>query len=176
MTAAKLDLAAVIRRVPNFPKPGILFYDISTVLADPVAWRAAVDRMDRLVDHWQPDILAGIESRGFLFAAALAYRAGRGLVMVRKLGKLPGAVVSHSYDLEYGSDTLQVSEGLVPPGARTVLVDDLIATGGTAKAAVTLLGKVGADVVGAAFFIELEGLGGMERLGIPARALLRLQG
>lgn len=176
MTAAKLDLAAVIRRVPNFPKPGILFYDISTVLADPLAWRAAVDRMDRLVDHWQPDVLAGIESRGFLFAAAIAYRSGRGLVMVRKLGKLPGAVVSHSYDLEYGSDTLQVGEGLLPRGARTVLVDDLIATGGTAKAAVTLLGKVGGEVVGGAFFIELKGLGGVERLGVPARSLLQLDG
>jgi adenine phosphoribosyltransferase len=176
MSAAKLDLANIVRRIPNFPKPGILFYDISTVLADPVAWRAAVDRMDRLVDPWQPDVLAGIESRGFLFAAALAYRSGRGLVMVRKLGKLPGAVVSHSYDLEYGSDTLQVSEGLLAPGTRTVLVDDLIATGGTAKAAVTLLQKVGAEVVGAAFFIELQDLGGVERLGVPARSLLHLQG
>lgn len=176
MSSKKPDLAAIIRRVPNFPKPGILFYDISTVLADPVAWRHAVDEMDRLVDAFHPDLVAGIESRGFLFAAALAYRSGRGLVMVRKVGKLPGAVVSHSYDLEYGSDTLQVSEGLVPQGARVVLVDDLIATGGTARAAVQLLGKVGAEVVGAAFFIELEGLEGMNRLGVRGRALLKLAG
>jgi adenine phosphoribosyltransferase len=176
VSGAVPDLAAVVRRVPDFPKPGILFYDISTVLADPVAWRAAVDRMDRIVDAFHPDLVAGIESRGFLFASALAYRSGRGLVMIRKVGKLPGAVVSHSYDLEYGSDTLQVSEGLVRPGARTVLVDDLIATGGTARAAVALLGKVGAEVVGAAFFIELPGLGGMQRLGVPARSLLELEG
>lgn len=176
MSPQKPDLAAIIRRVPNFPKPGILFYDISTVLADPFAWRLAVDEMDRLVDGFHPDLIAGIRSRGFLFASALAYRSGRGLVMVRKVGKLPGAVVSHSYDLEYGSDTLQVSEGLIPPGSKVVLVDDLIATGGTARAAVQLLGKVGAQVVGAAFFIELEGLEGMSRIGVRGRSLLKLSG
>jgi len=128
--------------------------------------------MADMIADLKPDLIAGIESRGFLLAAPVSIRLGTGMVMIRKVGKLPGTVVSHSYDLEYGSDTLQVSDGLVPRGARVVLIDDLIATGGTAQAAVQLLRKVGADVVGAAFMIELDGLGGVAKLGTPARCLL----
>jgi adenine phosphoribosyltransferase len=169
-----IDLDARIRRIPDFPKPGILFFDISTLLADAPAWREAIERLAEAAAAYRPGMLAGIESRGFVFAAPLALRLGLGLVMIRKLGKLPGAVVSHAYDLEYGSDTLQIAEGVVPPGTRVVLIDDLIATGGTAAASAELLRKVGAVPVGAVFLIELNGLRGIARLGVPATPLLRL--
>lgn len=126
-----------------------------------------------MVAAFKPDLVAGIESRGFLFAAPVSIKLGTGMLMIRKVGKLPGTVVSHSYELEYGSDTLQLSDGLVKRGARVAIVDDLIATGGTASASVTLLKKVGAEVVGAAFLIELEGLGGAARMGVPVERLLR---
>ncbi|HFA59669.1 MAG TPA: adenine phosphoribosyltransferase [Rhodospirillales bacterium] len=168
-----MDLAERIRKIPGFPKPGILFYDISTILIDPEAWRETVDRMAKAAEGFAPQCLAAIESRGFLLAAPLALRLGVGFVMVRKLGKLPGTVVSHSYDLEYGSDTLQLADGLIEPGTRTLVVDDLIATGGTARATVELLEKVGAEVVGALFLIELLGLGGRDRLGVASSAILQ---
>jgi len=161
--------------VPDFPKPGILFYDISTILKDGAAWRYAVDQLAEVVRPFGPTLLAGIESRGFVFAAPLAYKLGIGFVMIRKVGKLPGTVASHAYDLEYGSDTLQIADGMVAPGARVVLVDDLIATGGTAKASVELLRKVGAEVAGAAFMIDLPDLGGRANLGTPSKALLAFE-
>jgi adenine phosphoribosyltransferase len=171
-----MDLKQHIREIPDFPKPGILFYDISTLLAHAEAWRTTIERMADAVAAYRPQMLAGIESRGFIFAAPVALRLGLGFVMVRKLGKLPGAVVSHAYDLEYGSDTLQVAEGLIPDGADVVLVDDLIATGGTAQASVQLLAKIGARPVGAVFLIELAGLGGRGRLGVPSSTLLTYEG
>jgi adenine phosphoribosyltransferase len=171
-----MDLKQHIREIPDFPKPGILFYDISTLLAHAGAWRATIERMAEAVREYRPDMLAGIESRGFIFAAPMAMALGLGFVMVRKMGKLPGAVVSHAYDLEYGSDTLQIADGLIPKGARVVLVDDLIATGGTARASVELLRKVGADPVGAVFLIELLGLGGRGKLGIPSNVVLSYSG
>jgi len=161
--------------VPDFPKPGILFYDISTILKDGAAWRYAVDQLAEVVRPFGPTLLAGIESRGFVFAAPLAYKLGIGFVMIRKVGKLPGTVASHAYDLEYGSDTLQIADGMVAPGSRVVLVDDLIATGGTAKASVELLRKVGAEVAGAAFMIDLPDLGGRANLGTPSKALLAFE-
>lgn len=167
-----IDLDQHIRRIPDFPKPGILFYDISTLLDHPQAWSASVDRMAEAVAAFKPDLVAGIESRGFLFAAPVSIKLGTGMLMIRKVGKLPGTVVSHSYELEYGSDTLQLSDGLVKKGARVAIIDDLIATGGTAAASVTLLRKVGADVVGAAFLIELEGLGGAAKMGVPVECML----
>ena len=168
-----MDLKAHIRQIPDFPKPGILFYDISTLLAHAEAWRSAIEQMSDVVAPHRPALLAGIESRGFVFAAPVAARLGLGFVMIRKVGKLPGTVISHSYDLEYGSDTLQIADGLIPRGTRVVLIDDLIATGGTARASVELLRKVGADPVAAVFLIELIGLGGIEKLGAPATPLLR---
>ena len=174
-----MDLDSHIRRIPDFPKPGILFYDISTLLHNAAAWAAAVERMSGLVADWKPDLVAGIESRGFLFAAPVSIALGTGMVMVRKVGKLPGTVVSHSYDLEYGSDTLQVSDGLVPRGARVVLIDDLIATGGTAEGAIKLLQKIGANVVAACFVIDLPDLGGAQKirdLGVPVRTLVSFGG
>lgn len=167
-----MDLKQHIRSVPDFPKPGILFYDISTLLAHPDAWRTAVDRMADTVRPHRPDLLVGIESRGFLVAAPLALALGCGFTMARKRGKLPGEVIAHDYDLEYGSDTIEIQKDAVKPGQRVVVLDDLLATGGTMQAAITLLRKVGADVRSAAFVIELTFLGGRDKLDVQVDSLL----
>jgi adenine phosphoribosyltransferase len=167
-----VDIKAHIRQIPDFPKPGILFYDISTLLAHPAAWKAAVDGMAALVSPWRPTVLAGIESRGFLVAAPLAFAMSLGCVMVRKKGKLPGKCIPHTYALEYGNDTIEVQEDAIAAGARVVLVDDLLATGGTLAAAIELLTKIGGNVVGAATIIELTFLKGRERLKVPYGTLL----
>jgi adenine phosphoribosyltransferase len=171
-----MDLKAHIRQIPDFPKRGILFYDISTLLQHPGAFQAAVDRMADLVAPYRPERLIGIESRGFILAAPLALRLGVGLTMVRKRGKLPGSVVGHAYNLEYGNDTIEVSADLIPAGSRVVVVDDLIATGGTAAATVELLAKVDAEVAAAVFLIELSGLNGRNRLQVPVASLLAYEG
>ena len=134
-----MDLKAHIREVPDFPKPGILFYDISTLVAHPEAWHMAIDRLSAAVDAFQPDVLVGIESRGFLVAAPLALRLGLGFHMVRKKGKLPGATIPYTYDLEYGTDTVELQDGAIAPGQRVVILDDLLATGGTMRAAAHLI-------------------------------------
>src|SRR5689334_20058258 len=162
-----MDLRAHIRQIPDFPNPGILFYDISTLLAHPPAWKATIERMAALVAPWRPTVLAGIESRGFLVAAPLALAMGLGFVMVRKKGKLPGRTIPYTYALEYGSDTIEVQEDAVARGARIVVVDDLLATGGTMAAAGELFAKLGAEVVGAATIIELTFLNGRARLTVP---------
>ncbi|MDD9878634.1 MAG: adenine phosphoribosyltransferase [Magnetovibrio sp.] len=167
-----MDLKDHIRSIPDFPKPGILFYDISTLLAHPDAWQVALGRLARIVSRHQPDLLAGIESRGFLVAAPLASRLGLGFTMVRKQGKLPGATISHEYELEYGTDTIEIQEDCVEPGQRVVILDDLLATGGTLAASVDLFKKVDAEVVGAACIIELTFLGGRDRLDMPFDALV----
>ncbi len=167
-----MNLKEHIRQVPDFPKPGILFYDISTLLAHPAAWRATVDRLRASVEPQKPDLLAGIESRGFLVAAPLALALGCGFIMLRKRGKLPGPTVPHTYDLEYGSDTIEIQTDAVRPGQRVVLLDDLLATGGTLAAAVQLLRKVGADVAGATTIIELTFLKGRDKLDVPFRSLV----
>jgi adenine phosphoribosyltransferase len=168
-----MDLKAHIRQIPDFPKPGILFYDISTLLQVPAAWRAAIDEMAELAAGFRPDRLVGIESRGFIFAAALALRLEVAFGMVRKRGKLPGSVVAHTYSLEYGMDSVEISGDLIPGGSRVVVIDDLIATGGTAAAAVALLRKIGAEPVAAVFLIELTGLNGRAKLDVPVETLLR---
>jgi adenine phosphoribosyltransferase len=167
-----MDLDAHIARVPDFPKPGILFYDISPLLAHPKAWQETVHRLGESVARHKPDILAGIESRGFLVAAPLALHLGVGFVMIRKKGKLPGRTVPFTYDLEYGSDTIEIQQNAVEPGQRVVLLDDLLATGGTMAAASKLLRQVGADVRAAACIIELSFLNGRSRLDIPVTTLL----
>jgi adenine phosphoribosyltransferase len=167
-----MDLRDHIRQIPDFPKPGILFYDISTLLAHPSAWKPTIERMADLVRPWRPTILAGIESRGFLVAAPLALSMGLGLVMVRKRGKLPGKCVPHTYALEYGNDTIEVQQDAVPQGARVVVLDDLLATGGTMAAAGVLLTKIGAEVVGAATIVELTFLKGRARLTMPYATLV----
>jgi adenine phosphoribosyltransferase len=167
-----MDIRNHIRTIPDFPKPGILFYDISTLLAHPQAWRHTVDLLAVAIRPLQPDLLVGIESRGFLVAAPLALQLGCGFVMMRKAGKLPGETLSHTYDLEYGSDTIEMQADAVAPGQRVVVIDDLLATGGTARGAVELLREAGAEVVGAAFIIELEGLGGRDEIDVPSTALI----
>ena len=161
-----------IRGIPDFPKPGILFYDISTLLADADAWQVTMGRLAKEVSRHQPDVLAGIESRGFLVAAPLALKLGMGFIMVRKAGKLPGETISYEYDLEYGTDTVEIQADAVEPGQRVALVDDLLATGGTMAAATTLLRNVGAEVVGAACIIELTFLNGRSKLDIPCSTLV----
>ncbi len=167
-----MDLKQHIRHVPDFPKPGILFYDISTLLAHAAAWQHTVDLLTDKIAPLKPDLLVGIESRGFLVAAPLALRLGKGFVMVRKRGKLPGKTIRHTYDLEYGSDTVEVQADAITHGQKVVVLDDLLATGGTLAAAVTLLRSVGADVKGAACIIELTFLGGRKRLDVPFSSLI----
>jgi len=172
MDNSEIDLKPYIRGIPDFPKPGILFYDISTLMRNPDAWQLATARVARAVAAWKPDLLAGIESRGFLMAAPVADRLGLGLIMLRKPGKLPGETVTLNYDLEYGSDALQIQADAIKPGQRVVVLDDLLATGGTLSASITLLRKVGAEVVGASLVIELTALGGRSRLDVPVHSLL----
>jgi len=170
---AVMDLKQHIRSIPDFPKPGIMFRDISTLLRDADAWQVAMGRLAKAVAPARPDLLAGVESRGFLLAAPLASKLGCGFIMLRKPGKLPGPTISLNYALEYGSDSLHVQADAVAPGQRVVVVDDLLATGGTMQAAITLLQKVGAEVTAAAVIIELGFLDGRSRIGVPVTALVR---
>ncbi len=167
-----MNIQEHIRIVPDFPKPGINFYDIATLLAHPAAWREAIAQLKDKIESYQPDMLMGIESRGFLVAAPLAMELGCGFGMVRKAGKLPGKTLSYSYDLEYGSDTIEIQPDLIEKDANIVLVDDLLATGGTMAAAEALLTQAGANVIANIAIIELEGLGGRDKLTAPFEALL----
>jgi adenine phosphoribosyltransferase len=170
--ARHMDLKDHIRAVPDFPKPGILFYDISTLLRDADAWQVAMGRLANRVRAYHPHLLAGIESRGFLLAAPLALKLGCGFVMLRKRGKLPGETVGLDYGLEYGSDRIEIQADAVHPGQRVVVVDDLLATGGTMAAGIRLLRQIGAEVPAAAALIELTFLGGRARLDVPFDALV----
>ena len=167
-----MDLKDHIRGIPDFPKPGILFYDISTLLRNAEAWRIAMERLAQIAGKHRPDVLAGIESRGFLVAAPLALKLGCGFIMLRKRGKLPGKVISHDYELEYGTDRLEIQADAVEPGQRVVIVDDLLATGGTMAAGIALLRGAGAVVPAAAALIELTFLGGRGRLDVPFESLV----
>ncbi len=167
-----MNLKDHIRGIPDFPKPGILFYDISTLLRDADAWGVAMGRMARAVRTHQPELIAGIESRGFLMAAPLALKLGCGFIMLRKRGKLPGATIGHDYALEYGTDRIEIQADAVKPGQRVVVVDDLLATGGTMAAGISLLRQVGAVVPAAAALIELTFLGGRQKLDVPFETLV----
>jgi adenine phosphoribosyltransferase len=168
------DWSHLIRDVPDFPEPGITFRDITPVLADPKAFAAAVNAMAAPWRSAPPDAIAGVESRGFILGAALALELGCGFVPLRKPGKLPGATLSQPYRLEYGSDRLEIHADALPPGARALVVDDVLATGGTLSAAITLLRRQGATVVGADVLVELVPLGGRDRWehDVPLRAAL----
>ena len=158
------DLAAMVRNVPDFPKPGILFKDITPLLQDAEAFRQAIDRM---ADAWagkKIDVVLGIEARGFLFASALAYKLNAGLVIVRKPGKLPYKTKSVTYALEYGTDSLQIHDDAIRAGQRVLIVDDVLATGGTVKAVTELVRQFNADIAGIAFLSELAFLRGREKL------------
>lgn len=168
-----MNLKDHITEVANFPKPGILFYDISTVLSHAKAWQYVIDSLADIIAPYKPDILAAVESRGFLLAAPLAYRLGLGYVMIRKRNKLPGRTVSFTYDLEYGTDTLEVQVDAFKPGQKVVIVDDLLATGGTLSAAVKLVRQCGADVPLAAGVIELLSLKGQARIDVPFKSLIQ---
>jgi len=167
-----MDLKDHIASIPDFPKPGINFYDISPLLSHADAWTVAMSRMAKAVGRQSPDILAGIESRGFLVAAPLALKLGCGFVMIRKQGKLPGKTIPYTYELEYGSDTIEIQEDAVRPGQRVVVLDDLLATGGTLAASVGLLRRIGAEVTGAACIIELTFLNGRSKLDVPVDVLM----
>lgn len=159
-----MDLARHIRPIPDFPKPGILFRDITPLLADVAAFAAAIDR---LAEPWRGarlDAIAAVEARGFLFAGPLALELNAGLIPVRKPGKLPAEIISYEYDLEYGRDRLEMHTGILQPGARVLVVDDVLATGGTAAACMRLVEAAGGTVAGGAFLVEIEALGGRDRL------------
>ncbi|MBV9286869.1 MAG: adenine phosphoribosyltransferase [Hyphomicrobiales bacterium] len=173
------DLAAAIRTIPDYPKPGVMFRDITTLLGDARAFRRTVDE---LVQPWagtKIDKVAGIEARGFILGGAVAHQLSAGFVPVRKKGKLPHVKVSIAYSLEYGLDEMEMHEDALKEGERVILVDDLIATGGTAEGAVKLMRRLGADVVAACFVIDLPDLGGskrLESLGVPVRSLIAFAG
>ena len=158
------ELRAKIREIPAFPKPGILFYDITTLLKDARAYRAAIDAMLAPYAGTAIDIVVGMESRGFIFSAPMAYQLGAGLVPVRKLGKLPAETISVEYALEYGSNTLEVHRDAIQPGQKVLIVDDLLATGGTVNGTVELVQRLKGEIVGLAFLVELGFLKGRDRL------------
>jgi len=158
------DLAARIRDIPDFPKPGILFKDITTLLKDGESFRAAIDGLLARIGKRDIDVVVGMESRGFIFGAPIAYKLGVGFVPVRKLGKLPADVVSVEYDLEYGSATLEMHKDALVPGAKVLIVDDLLATGGTVAGTIDLVKQLRGDIVALAFLIELTALKGREKL------------
>ena len=158
-------LKQLIREIPDFPKPGILFYDITTLLKDKEGLKGTIDAFRAQYDGAPVDVVIGVEARGFIFAPALAYALGAGFVPVRKPKKLPADCARISYDLEYGSDTLEMHRDAVGPGSRVLIVDDLLATGGTARAVTQLVEQLGGTVAGLGFVVELTFLGGREKLG-----------
>jgi adenine phosphoribosyltransferase len=159
------DLRAKIREVPDFPKPGILFYDITTLLKEPRAFNDVIDRMAEPVKDDRIDLVVGMESRGFIFAAPLAYQLGAGFVPVRKLGKLPADTIEVEYDLEYGTATLEVHRDAIAEGQRVLIVDDLLATGGTVLGTIELVKRLGGEIAGLSFMVELTALHGRDKLG-----------
>src|SRR5271166_5270423 len=173
------DLKSIIRTIPDYPKPGILFRDITTLLGDARCFRRAVDELVQPYAGQKIDQIAGMEARGFILGGAVAHQLSAGFIPIRKKGKLPHTKVSIAYSLEYGLDEMEMHEDAVAPGERVILVDDLVATGGTATGAVALLKKIGADVVAACFVIDLPDLGGADKiraLGVPVRTLISFEG
>ncbi|NEO87038.1 MAG: adenine phosphoribosyltransferase [Spirulina sp. SIO3F2] len=171
-----MDIRSLIRDIPDFPKPGILFRDITTLLRDPQGLRYTLDALHQscTAAGMAPDYIVGMESRGFLFGPSLAYQMNAGFVPVRKPGKLPSEIHSAEYELEYGSDRLEIHQDAIAPGSNVLIVDDLIATGGTAKAAAELVSQCGGQLIGYGFIIELMALKGREQLpGVPIVSLIQ---
>ena len=167
------DLKKLIREIPDYPKPGILFYDITTLIKDRAGFARVVDYMTSPYLDKNVDLVLGMEARGFIFGPAMAYRLNAGFIPVRKPKKLPGETVSHTYDLEYGTDTLEIHKDAIQPGQRVLIVDDLLATGGTAEATAKLATTLGAEICGLAFVVELDFLKGRDRLkGYDVHTLL----
>jgi adenine phosphoribosyltransferase len=168
-----MDLKTLIRDIPDFPKPGILFRDITTLLGNPAGLKYSIETLADRVRELQPQYVMGMESRGFIFGAALAYELGLGFIPVRKPGKLPAAVCTIEYELEYGTDRLEIHQDAVAPKSRVLIVDDLIATGGTAVATAKLLQEIDSNLVGCAFVVEIDALGGRSRLpNVPIISLV----
>ncbi len=180
MTATHiLDLKKFIRTIPDHPKPGIQFRDVTTLIADPVGLRASVDLLLRPYITAHIDAVVGIEARGFILGGAVAHELGRGFVPIRKKGKLPGKTIGQDYQLEYGTDRVEIHEDAIKKGDRVLLIDDLIATGGTAEAGIELIRRSGGEVVAAAFIVDLPDLGGAERLrklGVDVHMLVEFEG
>ena len=153
-----------VRTIPDFPEPGIMFRDVTSILQDAEGFHLAIDEMKKLLENVDCDVIAGAESRGFIFGTAIAYNTHKPFVLVRKAGKLPGETVAKTYDLEYGTATIEIHKDAVQPGEKVVIVDDLIATGGTVEAAAQLIEKLGGEVVMMVFLMELAGLCGREKL------------
>lgn len=169
-----MDIKALIRDIPDFPKPGIVYRDITTLLKNPEGLRYVIDRFSEQFANESIDYVVGIESRGFIFGAPIAYKLDAGFVPVRKAGKLPAEIHSVDYDLEYGTDCLEIHQDAIPTGSRILVVDDLMATGGTAAATAKLLNKLGCKLIGFAFVIELLALGGRAKLpDAPIHSLVR---
>ena len=168
-----IDLEKTIAKVPDYPKPGILYYDISTLLMNAQAWTTTLKKLTGEISPYKPDIIAGIESRGFLLASPLALELAAGVQMIRKQGKLPGATLAHTYDLEYGHDTLEIQSNSALNGKRVAIVDDILATGGTLNAAISLIRKQGSIVVCSACILELAFLRGKEKLDTPFISLIQ---
>ncbi|MGR6430172.1 adenine phosphoribosyltransferase [Rhizobium sp. PAMB 3182] len=179
MNDLRSELAAAIRNIPDYPKPGIIFRDITTLLGNPRAFRRAVDELVQPYVGLKVDKIAGMEARGFILGGAVAHQLSAGFIPIRKKGKLPHDTVRIAYSLEYGVDEMEMHKDAVQPGEKVILVDDLIATGGTAEGAVKLLRQMGADVVSACFVIDLPELGGrkkLEALGVEVRTLVEFSG
>lgn len=169
-----MSIEQYIRDVPDFPKEGILFKDITPLLQSPEGLSASIEGLAQVVDPDSYDLVVGIESRGFIFGTALAHHLGKGFVPIRKPGKLPWQTASESYELEYGTDTIEIHVDAFEPGPRALIVDDLLATGGTAEAALKLVRRVGGEPVACAFVIELSFLPGRDRLDVPVHALMKV--
>ncbi|MDZ4662426.1 MAG: adenine phosphoribosyltransferase [Pseudomonadota bacterium] len=157
-------IKSMIRTIPDHPKKGILFRDISTLIGNAKGLRYSIDKMKDRYSSYEFDIVAGIEARGFIIGSAFAYAMNKGFVPVRKKGKLPGDIVSHNYDLEYGSDTIEIQKDAIQKGQKVLLIDDLLATGGTALGAISLIEKLGAEIVEICFLVDLPELKGGEKL------------
>ena len=159
-----VDITKLIRTIPNYPKEGIMFRDITTLLSDPAGFKQTIDLLKARYQNAEIDVIAGIEARGFILGAALAYSMNKGFVPIRKKGKLPGKTISQSYDLEYGSDTIEIHEDAIAKGAKVLLIDDLLATGGTAIGGINLIEKIGGVIYETAFVVDLPELGGKKRI------------
>ena len=167
-----MELAPFIRDIPDFPKPGIIFKDITPLLGDPAALKDTVEQLIAPFENKGIEIVTGVESRGFIFAAAAAIRLGAGFVPIRKPGKLPADTIAESYELEYGTDTVEIHSDAIAPGQKVLMLDDLLATGGTMSAACKLVKKLGGEIVSSGFVIELGFLNGRDKLECPVHSLM----
>ncbi|MGH1351031.1 MAG: adenine phosphoribosyltransferase [Methyloligellaceae bacterium] len=175
----KLDLASLVRTIPDYPKEGIMFRDITTLMGDAQGLKACIDGLSSQYEGGKIDAVAGIEARGFILGGAIAEHLGTGFIPIRKKGKLPWKAIGQDYELEYGTDVIEMHEDAVKPGERVLIVDDLIATGGTAEAAIKLVRRAGGEVAGACFVIDLPDLGGrkkIEALDVPCHVLIEFEG